>query len=78
MATEHVDRCGYEYLDENHFSVVVCSLEHGLDQLHSLCASVAPSMELILFFFYTAAEVLTFASYEVLCKVKGNSFTNHN
>lgn len=38
MATEHVDRCGYEYLDENHFSVVVCSLEHGLDPAtQSLC-----------------------------------------
>lgn len=43
MATEHIDRCGYEYLNEKHFSVVVCSLEHGLDpakQCLCLCCPI--------------------------------------
>lgn len=43
MATEHIDRYGYEYLNEKHFSVVVCSLEHGLDpatQCLCLCCPI--------------------------------------
>lgn len=38
IAVEHIDQRGYEYLNEKHFSMVVCTLEHGLDPaMQSLC-----------------------------------------
>lgn len=60
---EHVDHCGYEYLAEMYFSVVLCSLERTLDPVMQ---AVASSIKLFCCFahFYTAIGEQTF----VCCK----------
>lgn len=74
-ALGHIDHCRWEYLNEMFFSVVVCSLELGLIQLHSLHTSVSPSIKSIWFFLIEHCWSIDLPV--LLSWVKGNRFTNH-